>query len=130
MLKISEKDLTIAIAQYLQMKHKNIIYKFDLASDLKLTIGQASRHKKIHPERGHPDFIIYEKRGDCGGLFIELKTGADEVYKKDGTMRENRHIKEQVKFMEKLVSKGYECMFGLGYKDTVMKIEKYLKSPK
>lgn len=56
----SEHNLYEQIARYLQQQYPNVIYRFDIAADLKLTPGQAAKHKRLHPERGYPDLFIAE----------------------------------------------------------------------
>nr|DAK63419.1 MAG TPA: hypothetical protein [Caudoviricetes sp.] len=88
----SEHNLYKLIAQYLQQQYSDVIYRFDLASDLKLTKGQAAKHKRLHPRRGYPDLFIAESSENVNskdwngivrewgfyfGLYIEIK--------KDGT---------------------------------------------
>lgn len=53
-----ESDLYRLVAEYLQVQYPEVIYRFDLAADLKLTPGQAVRHKRLHPHRGYPDLFI------------------------------------------------------------------------
>ena len=78
----SEDLLREQVAQYLQMQYPGVIYRFDLAADLKLTMGQAKKHKRLHPMRGYPDLFIAKAAPRCidgswnyeyHGLFIELK---------------------------------------------------------
>ena len=56
----SEHNLYEQLARYLQLQYPNVIYRFDIAADLKLTPGQAAKHKRLHPERGYPDLFIAE----------------------------------------------------------------------
>lgn len=56
----SEHKLYEQIARYLQLQYPDVIYRFDLAADLKLTPGQAAKHHRLHPERGYPDLFIAE----------------------------------------------------------------------
>lgn len=56
----SEHNLYEQIARYLQLQYPNVIYRFDLAADIKLTPGQAAKHHRLHPERGYPDLLIAE----------------------------------------------------------------------
>ena len=56
----SEHNLYEQIARYLQLQYPNVIYRFDVGADLKLTPGQAAKHKRLHPERGYPDLFIAE----------------------------------------------------------------------
>jgi hypothetical protein len=54
----SEHNLYEQIARYLQQQYPDVIYRFDIAADLKLTPGQAAKHKRLHPKRGYPDLFI------------------------------------------------------------------------
>lgn len=72
----SEHDLYTMLADYLRYNYKDIIWRFDLAADLKLTIGQARKHKRLQQHRGYPDLFIAEPRGEYHGAYIELKRPA------------------------------------------------------
>lgn len=63
---MKEHQLYEKVARYLQMYYPDVIYRFDLAADLKLTVGQASKHKRLHPKRGYPDLFIAESKVDVG----------------------------------------------------------------
>lgn len=101
---MSEHQLYEKVARYLQIHYPDVIYRFDLAADLKLTVGQASKHKRLHPKRGYPDLFIAEPKhiwdtnkslgvrigfADDGetqlysqivaGLFIELKKDGEKL---------------------------------------------------
>lgn len=123
---MSEHQLYEVIAEYLQLHHSGVIYRFDLASDLKLTIGQAKKHKKLHPTRGYPDLFIAEPNGKYAGLFLEIKKDGTSVFKKDGTLRKDAHLEEQFKMLQNLVMKGYKANFAIGYDDCIKQIEEYL----
>lgn len=112
----SEHSLYEQIARYLQQQYPNVIYRFDIAADLKLTPGQAAKHKRLHPERGYPDLFIAEPRevkaktalgGDyslveiktLGGLYVEIK--------KDGTkLKRDKDAKKILKGETKIRKKG------------------------
>jgi hypothetical protein len=70
--------------------------------------------------------MIFESRKSCCGLFIELKRDRNEVYRKDGELRSNSHIRGQAMMLLKLTEKGYMAVFGLGFDDTIQKIDFYL----
>ena len=57
----SEHQLYEQVARYMQLQYPGVVYRFDLAADLKLTPGQAVKHKRLHPFRGYPDFFIAEQ---------------------------------------------------------------------
>jgi len=124
-----EHDLYTQIAQYMQYHHKSVIYRFDLAADLKLSIGQARKHKALHPNRGYPDLLIAEPRGEHHALFIELKRPGTRIYKKDGTLVADQHIREQFDMLEQLRRKGYVAEFACGFDEAKEIIDNYLGRP-
>lgn len=129
----SEHNLYEQIARYLQLQYPNIIYRFDVGSDLKLTPGQAAKHKVLHPERGYPDLFIAEPQfGEryCKslGLYMEIKTESNSPYKKDGTLKKDKHLEEQAKMLEKLRARGYRAEFGVGFEGCKKIIDEYLRN--
>lgn len=86
----SEHNLYEQIARYLQFQYPNVIYRFDVGADLKLTMGQAAKHKRLHPERGYPDLFIAESSTNIWnspvrewglhfGLYIEIKKDGEKI---------------------------------------------------
>lgn len=141
----SEHDLYTMLADYLRYNYKDIIWRFDLAADLKLTIGQARKHKRLQQHRGYPDLFIAEPKevartefedkeksvafsfGHCRyGLFIELKKAGTRIYKKDGTLVANEHIREQFDVLEQLRKRGYMAEFACGFDEAKEIIDRYL----
>lgn len=123
-----EQKLSENIARYLSTQYPNLIFRYDIGADIRLTLGQATRVKnKLLHRRGHPDLLICKCCGGYGGLFIELKKDKGEVYKLNGEYKKNKHLEEQLKYHEELRKNGYKVVFGLGFNDTVNKIKEYLK---
>lgn len=126
---MSEHQLYEKIARYLQMYYPDVIYRFDLAADLKLTVGQASKHKRLHPKRGYPDLFVAEpreiKRVMYYGLFIELKKDGTRLRKKDGSPA-SEHIAEQGRTLTALWKKGYQAVFAVGFDEAKQVIDDYL----
>jgi VRR-NUC domain len=123
----SEHNLYEQIARYLQLQYPNIIYRFDIAADLKLTPGQAAKHKRLHPHRGYPDLFIAEPMGKYHGLYLEIKKESEKLTKKDGSWR-TPHIAEQAEKIEKLRAKGYKAEFGVGFEGCKKIIDEYLRN--
>lgn len=132
----SEHNLYEQIARYLQLQYPNVIYRFDIAADLKLTPGQASKHKRLHPTRGYPDLFIAESStniwnspvrewGLYFGLYIEIKKDGEKLTKKDGSWR-TPHIAEQAEMLERLRQAGYKAEFGIGFEGCKLIIDDYL----
>lgn len=137
---VKEHTLYKQIARYLQLQYPNAIYRFDLAADMKLTAGQASRHKTLHPHRGYPDLFIAEPRIITtdrltnrqtlySGLFLELKREGTRIYKKDGTLVADQHIREQHALLVELERRGYAAYFAVGFDQAKQIIDEYLGGP-
>lgn len=148
---MTEHQLYEAIAHYLRVKYPDAIYRFDLAADLKLTPGQAAKHKRLHPERGYPDLFIAESSSRCidgswkyeyHGLYLEIKkTGTKLKREKDckkplkgeTKIRKagdwwNLHIEEQAETLERLRRAGYKAEFTVGFDEAKQIIDGYLDS--
>lgn len=139
---MSEHQLYELIAQYMQIQYPDVIYRFDLAADLKLTAGQARKHKMLHPKRGYPDLFIAEPiitsyRDENGmikltqtknysGIFIELKKEGTRLKKKNGEWASD-HIAEQAEMLERLEFRGYRAMFAVGFDEAKKIIDLYFK---
>ena len=123
---MKEHDLYAMLADYLRYNYKNIIWRFDLAADLKLTIGQARKHKRLQQHRGYPDLFIAEPRGKYHGAYIELKKAGTRIFKKDGTLVADEHIREQFDVLEQLRKRGYMAMFACGFDEAKEIIDNYL----
>ncbi len=122
-----ETELRRMLARWLQYQHPNVIYRFDLAADLKLTMGQARKHKELHPKRGYPDLFIAEPRGKYHGMYVELKADGKSPYKRNGELKKSEHLKEQEVMLNKLNSRGYFAKFATGFNEAKGLIESYLK---
>lgn len=132
-----EHQLYEQIATYLQLQYPNVIYRFDLAADLKLTMGQAAKHKRLHPKRGYPDLFIAEYKVDhwtntprWHGLFLELKAEGNSPFKKDGALKKDEHLEEQEEMLEALRSRGYMAEFATGFDEAKEIIDDYLGGEK
>ena len=139
----SEHNLYEQIARYLQLQYPDVIYRFDLAADLKLTPGQAAKHKRLHQERGYPDLFIAKPKEikvktalgggynlveakPLGGLYLEIKKEGEKLTKKDGSWR-TPHIAEQAEMLERLRQTGYRAEFGVGLSKCKQIIDEYLR---
>lgn len=128
-----EHDIYVLIADYLRYQYPEVIYRFDLAADLKLSIGQARKHKRLQKYRGYPDLFIAEvkavddARKVCFGLFIELKKEGTRIFKKDGTLVSDTHIREQFDMLHDLRVRGYAADFACGFDEAKKLIDDYMK---
>ena len=122
-----EHDIYTLIADYLRYQYPQVIYRFDLAADLKLTMGQASKHKRLQRYRGYPDLFIAESVGGYSGLYLEIKKPGTRIFKKDGTLVSDEHIREQYDMLHDLRRKGYAAEFGIGFDATKKLIDDYMR---
>lgn len=131
---MTEHQIYESIAMYLLMQYPEVIYRFDLAADMKLTPGQARKHKRLHPRRGFPDLVIFEPRPRCidgswdyewNGLFIEIKKEGTRLKKKNGEWA-TEHIAEQASVLHELSGKGYKAEFAIGFEQALNLIDDYL----
>lgn len=134
MEELTEHEIYMLIAHYLTAYYPNTIYRFDLAADMKLTPGQARRHKLLHPRRGYPDLFIAKPKtvrkmsGESRyhGLFLEIKKAGTRMKKKDGSWA-SLHLEEQAWMLEKLREAGYRAEFAVGLDEAYRIIDEYME---
>lgn len=131
----TEEQLCQQVAQYLRLKYPSVLFHFDYGSGVKLTMGQATKQKRLN-SRAWPDLMIAHPKlmtvdvfdaALCSGLFLELKKEGVKIYKKDGSYVSDLHIQEQAAVLEQLRLSGYAADFAIGYDDCINKIDNYLK---
>ena len=125
-----EESLQIAVCNYLRLQYPAVIFTCDLASGMKLTMGQAVRATKMRSSRGLPDLFIAEPRGGYAGMFIELKKEGTKIILNNGQMTADKHIQEQAEILKKLQAKGYDAIFCVGFNEAKKMIDNYMNSPK
>lgn len=126
---MTERDLAQQTSEYLQRKYPGTQFRFDLAADLKLTMGQARRNKAINPFSGWPDMGINAARGGYHGLFIELKKDGENIYatrtdKWGGYASE--HLQKQAERHKVLREAGYCVEFAVGTDQVQTLIDWYM----
>ena len=101
-----EEILHLKVCDYLRKNYPDVLFRTDFSSGMKMSPGQAAKHKKFQRKRAWPDlfitesgFVEFKEDGLIGhlrknGMFLELKADGVKLYKKDGTLRKNKHIEE------------------------------------
>lgn len=148
----SEADLQVQVADYLRLQYPSVMFHSDYGSGIKLTMGQAIKQKRQNGgRRAWPDMFIAEPKGvraECKviqpedsvikedqfiehkhGLFLELKKAGTRIFKKDGTLVADEHIREQFDVLEQLTRKGYVAEFACGFDEAKEIIDNYLGRP-
>lgn len=139
-----EELLHLKVCDYLRKNYPDVLFRTDFSSGMKMIPGQAAKHKKFQKSRAWPDLFIAKSTmkieynryageqflDGYAGLFLELKAEGTQLYKKDGTLRKNKHIEEQAEMLEKLRNGNYYAEFAIGYEDAIKQIHEYLGKPK
>lgn len=142
-MKRPEEIMHLKVCDYLRKNYPDVIFRTDFSSGMRMTPAQAAKHKKFQKSRAWPDLFIAKSTmkieynryageqflDGYAGLFLELKAEGTQLYKKDGTLRKNKHVEEQAEMLKKINKAGYCAMFAVGYKDAICKIEQYLGKP-
>lgn len=123
----SEKNVHQQIVDYLKAQYPEVIFRTDFAAGIKMTIGQAMKHKRLQHSRAFPDLTIYHPGIAGKVLFLEIKRSRDEVLRKDGTFKKDEHIQEQAAMMDRLRGLGYSAQWALGFDNAKEIIDQWLK---
>ena len=125
---MTELELQAQVADYIRLQYPDVIFHSDFGSGIKLTMGQAIKQKRLNGgRRAWPDLFLAEPKGKYAGLMIELKKEGVRVYKKDGTLVSDGHIREQYDMLHDLRRKGYAAEFGIGFDATKKLLDDYMK---
>jgi len=108
------------------MQHRDVIFNSDM-SGVRLHLGLQAKMSRLRSHRGMPDLMIYEKRGNFGALFLELKPDGTRILRKDKQLTANVHIREQAEILMKLTLKGYCANFAVGIDEAMAVINWYLE---
>ena len=133
-----EELLHLKVCDYLRKNYPDVLFRTDFSSGMKMSPGQAAKHKKFQKSRAWPDLFIAESgvvEFKEDGLIAHLRKNGMfldgvKLYKKDGTLRKNKHIEEQAEILDKLNESGYYARFAVGYDQAIRIITDYLGKPK
>ena len=132
---MTELELQAQVADYLRLQYPDVLFHSDFGSGIKLTMGQAAKQKRLQGgRRAWPDMFIAEPRMISdgrfsyfkAGLFLELKRDGVRVFKKNGELVADEHIREQSELLENLREKGYVAEFACGFDEAKKLIDEYL----
>jgi len=141
-----ELELQAQVADYIRLQYPSVIFHSDFGSGIKLTMGQAIKQKRLNGgRRAWPDMLLAEpmarkidlskdspfdkatKLVMYAGLFIELKREGTRIFKKDGKLVADEHIREQYDMLHDLRARGYAAEFAIGFEATKKLIDDYMK---
>ncbi len=124
---MTEQNLHQQVVDYLKYQYPKVLFRTDFGAGIKMTIGQAVKHKKLQKCKAWPDLFIAAPRFEYKGLFIEIKKDKSEVYLKSGAFKNTPHILEQNDILTELRSLGYAAFFGCGFDNIQIIIDNYLR---
>ena len=130
LMRKTEENLHLKICDYLRKNYPDVLFRTDFSSGMKMTPGQAAKHKKFQKGRAWPDLFIAESNNFASGLFLEIKAEDVIVFNRNGKIRKNKHLIEQDKMLKELRKKGYRARFAIGYNQAIFEIQQYLGEPK
>lgn len=121
------------VVRYLRRDYPGVVFRTDFAAGIKMTIGQASKHKRLQYRRAFPDLFIFkpvERDTPLGpvkycGMGLELKAANIKLKWSNGNWGTD-HIREQAEMMHELEAAGYFCSFACGYEEACAVIDWYL----
>lgn len=136
-----ELELQAQVADYIRLQYPDAIFHSDFGSGIKLTMGQAIKQKRLNGgRRSWPDMFLAEQsvrhedvsdhaigEWNYAGLFIELKREGTRIFKKDGKLVADEHIREQFDMLSDLRARGYAAEFACGYEEAKKLIDDYMK---
>jgi hypothetical protein len=123
-----EESIHIQLCAYVRTKYPSAIFTSE-SSGIRLTMGQAVKAKKLRSSSKLPDFWLAEPRGIFSGLFLELKRSSEEVFRKDGTLKQDDRILGQNVILGRLREKGYKAEFACGLGNALQLVEYYMSLP-
>ena len=125
---MTELELQAQVADYIRLRYPSVIFHSDFGSGIKLTMGQAIKQKRLNGgRRSWPDMFLAEPKSDYHALFIELKREGTRIFKKDGTLVSDEHIREQYDMLEQLRRRGYAANFACGFDEAKALIDRYMR---
>ncbi len=136
MARKDETQIQIKLAEYIAENYPDVEFHSDYGSGARLRPYQAKEQSRLNAgRRAWPDVFIAEPQSSpesalpkihfCG-LFIELKTEGTRIFKKDGTLVADEHIREQFDKLESLRRRGYCAEFACGLEEAKKLVDKYL----
>lgn len=124
---LSEEQEQTLLCKWIKKNYPNVLYTVDLGG---IRLQQHQRRiMSSRSKRGHPDIIFQEWFLDkyCG-LAIEFKKTGIKVSKKDGTLRKDEHLEEQLEYIVALKERYYIAGFVCGLESAKKVISAYLEA--
>ena len=118
------------LINWVKTQYPNLLFTADLGG-VRLPMGVRKKMKAMRCKRGHPDLMFQKAKKDNAtimycGLAIEFKKKGVVVKNKDGSLRKDKHLKEQYDYLLELQEQGWFACFAVGVLEAKNIIQKYL----
>lgn len=124
-----EESIQIRVVRYLAEAYPEVLFRADVAAGSFQSIGMAMKMKRLGGNSASwPDMFIAHPAKGYHGLFLELKREGATIFKKNGELVANEHVREQAATLEKLRGRGYAAEFAVGFEAAKKQIDDYLEN--
>ena len=120
-----EEIIHIAICDYLRKQYPDILFASE-SGGIRVSIGLAKKLQLMRSCDKLPDLMIFEPRKKYKGLFLEIKKDDTTIYKRNGDVTSNKHIRGQKEVLQSLNEKGYLALFVVGFSHAKQIIDYYM----
>lgn len=120
----TEAAIQLKLCSYIRENYPFAIFNSDGAGN-NVSKAQAGINKMLRSGSGYPDLFIAEPKGQYRGMFLELKREGTIIYKKDGELTTNEHIRIQAEMLNELCSRGYWADFAVGLDQAIELVDAY-----
>lgn len=121
-----EKNVHQQVCDYLSLQYPNVIFYSD-ASGMRVGMGLRMELKRKRCKKYNIlDLIIDHPAGQYHGMRLEIKRSRDEVYRRDGRLRDDPHVHDQWETITQYRNIGYFADFGCGFDHCKALIDDYM----
>lgn len=95
-----------------------------------LSATEADYYSSCASDDHYPDVMLYEPRGGLVGFAIELKRDHNTLYTKKGTIRQNKHLMDQIETLERLAQRKWGTAIAGSLQEAIEKTIQYMSLSK
>lgn len=121
----NEKNIHLSICTFIRRFYPDVVFTSD-ASGLRVTRGMQMLIKQTHSSRGIPDLILLHPSGGFHGLTMEIKSNDVVIYRRDGELVADKHIREQSEMLTRLRNVGFAAFFCCGFDRAISCFQNYV----
>jgi hypothetical protein len=116
--KESERRIHKRVTAYLRHNYPDIRFHTSLDGEAMGTY-QREHVGYLQWGSGFPDLMIFKGNDQHVGLALEIKKDGESPYKRDGTRKAGKHLREQESWLKYLRANGWRAEFGVGYSQCI-----------